>query len=261
MAEQLEPGRAETADVPDWLKLSYALILRRWRLYLGLVVLYFYIAAMTRYMGWLTLPLGYVIGLAFVFFGILAAKYSDESLTLPVQAVFSLLQKTVVKLLILAILISVVTFAAVALGTWLMSFWPVASGSSMTVTTEFLQRAVAWTAPGGIRFFIIVLSVTITGMWFLLPLLVFHQLTLLESALLSKRAERRNLMIILLVGYTPLFGVIILLLIHDIAYLLIVPLFPYFAALQYVAYRHIFLQRKQNSPARALATEFKTLPA
>jgi len=261
MAEQLEPGKAEIDDVPDWIRLAHALIWRRGRLFIVLTVAYFGVSLLTQNMGYMTLPLGYVITLAFLLAGILIAKHSDESLSLEPQTVITLLQKTILRLIILALLATIVTVAAVVLGSWLLPVLPQSASPAGLQTPEMIGRLINWIVPGSIRFFIVALAVTISGMWFLLPLIVFHTLTLLESALLSKRAERINISVVLLIGYGPVFGVILLLLLHDIGYLVTAALLPYFSAVQFVAYRHIFMQRKQNSPARALSPSFKTLTA
>jgi len=261
MSEQLEPGKAELEDVPDWLWSAHALVWRRWRVFLTLTVLYFGLSLLTQSIGYWALPLGFIVALAFVMIGILAAKHADDCISFDIQSLIPLLQKNIDRIVVLSLLVTVITFAALALGSWLLPVLPEAMGNSIVETPAFLERLITWLAPGSMRFFIVVLSVTISGMWFLLPLCVFHSLSMLECALLSKRAETLNLSVILLVGYTPLMGTILILLLHDIGYVFITVAFPYFAAVQYVSYRHVFMRRKQNSPERAISPSFITVSA
>jgi len=139
-------------------------------------------------------------------------------------------------------------------GTWFAPALPVRDYSESPV---FLS--IDWLAPGVVRFFFLYATTTITGAWFLLPILTYLPLTLKESFVLARRAERKSAVVMMAVGYTPLFAFVLLLLVTEASLIAGTIFLPYFAAVQYVAFRQVFLQRKSNSPARVVSAAATTV--
>ncbi len=256
MAQSLEPDSVEISDIPVWMAEAKALVLRRPWLFLVLTAAYVGVSWLTRDMGMLSLPLGVLICSFFLVLLIAAARVSDDSERLTVFDAVALLQRTTLSLLLIAIISSLFVLAALALGSLLS---PPSDPPAYTEGEMFLS--LLWLAPAAVRFFFLFAAIAVSGMWLLMPLLIFHELSLLESAVIARKGEQRNRLVLLIVGYAPLFTFILMLLFSGLALVAGVLFVPYFAALQYVSYRHIFMRRKSNSPARVLVSVAETREA
>ncbi len=257
MAEQFEPQKVDLSDVPEWLRQSRALILRRLSLFCLLTAAYLLVSWYTRNMGALTLPLGYVVTLFFLVVFVATAKVADESQRLTLEDIIKLLVKIAPAMLFCAVVVSLITLATFVLGTLLEPVIPGAVASAEGVPAQLIN----WIAPGVMRFFVVYTAITIAGMWFLLPLLAFLPLSMLDAAKLSKRAERINVLVIVCVAYVPLLTLAVLLLLHDLSFIILAVAVPFFGAVQYVSWRHVFTHKKDNLPARALSRVLSSLPA
>lgn len=249
MAQSLEPDSAEISDIPIWMSEARALILRRPWLFVVLTAVYVGVCWLTRDMGILSLPLGVLLCSFFLVLLIAAARVSDDSGRLTVLDAVGLLQRLSVSLVLLAVISSLFVLSALALGSLLS---PPSDPPAYTEGDMFLS--LLWLAPAAVRFFFLFAAIAVSGMWLLLPLLIFHELSLLEGAVVARKGEQRNRLVLLIVGYAPLFTFILMLLFSGFALVAGVLFMPFFAALQYVSYRHIFMRRKSNSPARALVS-------
>ena len=247
MAPQLEPGRAELADIVDWIRQGKELVHRRWLLFLCITVLHIGVSVVTRQMGYLTMPLGLFITQGFLIVLLLAAKQADGSEFLSIESIQIALRRLVVYCLFIAAICSVFILIAIVIGSFISPALPARDYSDSPV-----YRNIDWLAPGVVRFFFIYAIVTICGVWFIYPILAYLPLTLKEAFLLARRADRKNTLVLMTVGYTPLFGFVLLLMVSEASLIAGTVFLPYFAAVQYVAYRQVFMQRRSNSPARSL---------
>lgn len=253
MNQQLEPGRAEMADIPDWIRQGKALVHRRWMLFLTLTAAHIMLSFMTRNMGYLTVPLGLLVTQSCYIVLLIAARNSDESKPLHGREIMLLLQRLVGYCLIVSLISTAFILLALLFGNFLSPAMPSRDYSQSPV---FLS--ISWLAPGVVRFFFLYATFTIAGVWFLFPILTYLPLTIKESYLLARRAERKNQVVMMVVGYSPMFAFVLLLMVSEASLLAGTVFLPYFVAVQYVAYRQIFLHRRSNSPARALAVVVQT---
>lgn len=253
MNQQLEPGRADVADISDWIRQGKALVHRRWLLFLSLTAAHIMLSYVTRQMGYLTVPLGLLVTQSCYIILLLAARYSDESKSLHSGEIVALLQRLVGYCLIISLISTAFIMLALLFGTFMSPALPSRDYSQSPV---FLS--INWLAPGVVRFFFLYATFTIAGVWFIFPILAYLPLTLKESYLLARRAERKNQVVMMVVGYSPMFAFVLLLLISEASLLAGTVFLPYFVAVQYVAYRQIFLHRRSNSPARVLSGAVRT---
>ncbi|MBX2881969.1 MAG: hypothetical protein KTR32_18620 [Granulosicoccus sp.] len=253
MNQQLEPGRADMADITDWIRQGKALVHRRWPLFFGLTAIHIMLSYLTRQMGYLTVPLGLLITQSCYIVLLMAARHSDESKPLQAREILSLLHRLIGYCLLVSLISTAFILLALLFGTFMSPAVPARDYSDSPV---FLS--INWLAPGVVRFFFLYATFTIAGVWFLFPILSYLPLTLKESYLLARRAERKNQVVMMVIGYTPMFAFVLLLLVSEASLLAGTVFLPYFVAVQYVAYRQIFLQRRSNSPARALSGVVRT---
>lgn len=248
MSQPFEPDKAEWSDIPGWVTEARDLVRRRWILFSVITCLHILVSVLTRDMGYLTLTLGVVITQCFLVVLIEAAKASDDSTRLPIKACLDQLQRLALNFVVLAIVCTLMALAALMVGSLLAPKVPAVDYSESSV-----YLAIQWLTPGVARFFFIYAVVTIWGMWFLYPLLTFTELSLREAAVLAKVADRRSDYVFLVISFVPLFVFVLLLLITEIALVAGTLFLPFYAALQYVSFRHIFMRRKSNSPAKVLS--------
>ena len=81
MNQQLEPGRADFADITDWIRQGRALVHRRLWLFVGLTLAHVVISMWTRQMGYLTMPLGLLITQLCLVLLLQAARCSETETT------------------------------------------------------------------------------------------------------------------------------------------------------------------------------------
>lgn len=253
MNQQLEPERVDMADIADWVRQGKALVHRRLWLFVILTAMHVGISLVTRHMGYLTMPLGLLITQTCLILLLQAARNSDDSVPFSLWQSLALLQRLTAYCLVIAAICSVFVLAALLFGTW---FAPALPARDYSDSPVFMS--IDWLAPGVVRFFFFYATTTITGAWFLMPILTYLPLTLKESFVLARRAERKSAVVMMAVGYTPLFAFVVLLLVSEASLIAGTIFLPYFAAVQYVAFRQVFLQRKSNSPARVVAVSTAT---
>ena len=107
-----------------------------------------------------------------------------------------------------------------------------------------------WLYPGTISLFVVYIGVMITTLWFLLPLTVFHKLSLLDAMRLAKRGEQKNFVVVVLASYLPFSAFFLLFMFSELALLVAVACLPLFGIYLYVSYRHVYLGRRDNAPAK-----------
>jgi len=249
MTDSLEPDYANLSDIRVWFEQSVELIRRRWMLFLASTILYAVVSYLTVNMGLLTLPLGLLITQAFVMAMLVAAKVSDDSSKITVKAVLEIGKRLIATLLLIALITSAIILVALFVGSYMVVLLP-----DIVPTKSGVTGLIDKVAPAVMRFFFLYCVITMSAMWFLLPLLLFHRLKFPDAVKLAWWGWRRNEIVILMISYTPMLSFVILLLFWDLAMVLCLLLFPLFAVMLYVSYRHIYRKQKSNSPAKALAS-------
>lgn len=249
MNQSLEPDYAELSDIPVWFQQSRELIRRRWLLFALLTVCYIVLSYFTASMGILTMTLGLVITQFFLLLFLVAAKAADTSREMPVFNLLTIGKRLIAVNLVLAIVATAIILVALFVGSFLTQHMPETQTAGPAI-----DRIIDKIAPGVMRFFFLYCVITMTAMWFLFPLLLFHQLPLWDSVKLAAWGWKRNEIVILSVSYVPMLIFVVLLLVSEVAMLFCVLAFPFFAVMIYVSYRQIFRRQKDNSPAKQLTS-------
>ena len=243
-------------DIPAWGRESWNLLWRRPVLFLLTSLVYHLLALSARAIPHVPLLfsilLCYIVLVMFIRFSE-AADHSNRVQLLPT---YVMVCKVILLLILLTIIYAGVYIVAAILGALLPLSVP-----AVDYTHRALFPYFRWMWLGEAAFVILYMGILITSMWFLSPLLALHDLGLRDARALAKRAEDKNLLVILVAGNLPFFIVVSLILITEVSLLLSLLFVPLLGIYQYVSYRHVFLGRKKSDPVPAKATETATVKA
>ena len=245
MNYSLEPGKVELADVRIWLRESVALLRRRYWLYLPFSVGFFLVAFKLQMFNYLTFFTGLILCQAFLAITIEIASASDNSRPVSVQRCYQALLNSVVTVLLLSVFYVLMWLVAAKVASFLIvdDLLGIDSGPP---AISYLQ----WLYPGTISLFVVYIGVMITTIWFLLPLTVFHKLGLIDAMRLAKQGEQKNFAVIVLSSYLPFSAFFLLFMFSELALVVAVACLPLFGIYLYVSYRHVYLGKRENAPAR-----------
>ena len=182
------------------------------------------------------------------------ASASDNSQPVSVQRCYQALLNSVVTVLLLSVFYVLMWVVAARVASFLIvdDLLGIDSGPP---AISFLQ----WLYPGTISLFVVYIGVMFTTLWFLLPLTVFHRLGLIDTMKLAKRGEQKNFAVIVVASYLPFSAFFVLFMFSELALVAAVACLPLFGIYLYVSYRHVYLGRRDNAPARVQSRE--TAPA
>ncbi len=245
MSNHFDPISVELSDVPIWMREAVAILRRRPILFLALSLSYFYFCLKLRMTGYLSFLAGLVMCQVFLVIFIELARTVDESQPVSLNRCYDALKNSVVTVVACGSLYVVMWLVAARLASMMVVDDAVA-GSSAPPAIDMLQ----WLYPGTIGLFVVYIGVMITTMWFLLPITVFQQLGLVDSVKLAKRGEQRNFLVVAAASYIPFFIFFGIFMFSELALVLAVPGMPLMGIYLYVCYRHVYLGKRENSPAR-----------
>ncbi|HHH36085.1 MAG TPA: hypothetical protein ENK48_04570 [Gammaproteobacteria bacterium] len=248
MSKMLEPRRVSIRDIPCWLRESWALFTRRTACFMGISVAYYLLAMSARSLPGLGLLLGILLCQVGAVLMIRLAMAADHSDALAFKPTWGMIRNVLWCLLLLTV-VYLVLYVSVLLLTLTFLSPEVLPGNDYAGTALF--AAFRWVLPGELAFLILYTGIVVTSLWFLTPLLALHELTLRDAMRLARRAEGRNEGVILAASYLPFLPFVLLFMYSDLSLPLSLLYVPLFAIYQYVSYRHVFLGRRDNKPARA----------
>lgn len=250
MSGLLEPRRVRPGDILVWIRESWSLLWRRPILFFTTSAVFHLLAysvSRTSYVSTLLVILvGYMSLLVLISF----ANASDHSRPVNVMPNYRMIKRVILSLLLLTI-IYILIYLAMAILTLLIEF----EAPAIDYSARELYTAFKWVWPGKFSFTILYIGIVMTSMWFLPPLLALHELDIGDARKLARRAQQKNEWVVFLASYIPFVLMIVLTFVTELSYLLNLLFVPLFALYLYIAYRHVFLGKRENSPVPLKAPE------
>ncbi len=244
MSNQIEPQRVEVSDVRFWLAESFALFRRRALLFTAVSVVFFIVCHKLVMTSYITFLVGLILCQVCLVLSIIMARCVDESKPVSLTTCYSGLQNSVLATVLFS-LFYVLMWVVAAKVASLFMFDEVIGEGGGPPPISFLQ----WLYPGTVGLFVVYIGVMVTTMWFLLPLTVFHQMGFIDALKLAKQGERINFPVVVVASYFPFFVFFGLFMVSELALVVAIFCMPLFGIYLYVAYRHVYLGRRENSPA------------
>lgn len=244
MSGYLEPQRVSLSDIPHWARESWQLLWRRPLGFLAASLVYHGLALTSQSIPWVALLLSVLLCYMLILVVIAGAEAADLHKDLGAARIYAMLRRVIVSLsLLTALYLCVFVVAAVITA---LLFQGVPGGGE--APAEKPLAVLLWIEPGELSFMILYMGIIVTSMWFLAPLLALHELGLRDARALAKRAFVKNDIVVLVASNVPFFTILGCAVISDVSVVLSPLLVPLIAIYQYVAYRHVFLGRRQNAP-------------
>jgi len=256
MTDSLEPEKVTLSDVRIWLRESMALLRRKYWLYLPFSLCFFLAAHKLQMFSYITFFAGLILCQAVLAITIEIASASDHSQPVSAQRCYQALLNSVITVLLLSAFYVLMWVIAARVASFLIvdDLLGIDSGPP---AISYLQ----WLYPGTISLFVVYIGVMITTLWFLLPLTVFHKLSLIDTMKLAKRGEQKNFVVIVVASYLPFSAFFVLFMFSELALVVAVACLPLFGIYLYVSYRHVYLGRRDNAPARVQSREVASAPS
>lgn len=256
MTDSLEPEKVTLSDVRIWLRESVALLRRKYWVYLPFSLCFFLAAFKLQMFSYVTFFAGLILCQAVLAVTIEIACASDHSQPVSVWRCYQALLNSVVTVLLLSVFYVLMWLVAARVASFLIvdDLLGIDSGPP---AISYLQ----WLYPGTISLFVVYIGVMITTLWFLLPLTVFHKLSLIDTMKLAKRGEQKNFAVIVVASYLPFSGFFVLFMFSELALVVAVACLPLFGIYLYVSYRHVYLGRRDNAPARVQSRKIVSAPS
>lgn len=244
----LEPRSVELSDVRLWLRETVALFARKPLAFLGLSLLFFYIAHRLHLHSLLTFVAGLVLCKVSLVIGLVVANDADAGRVTGVSRCYEGMRNAIL----------VVTLECV----FYLVVWIAASNVAERITVDVpfndytdspVFAKLQWLYPGTVALFVVYIGVMVSTLWFLLPLSVFHRVGVLDAIKLAKHGERLNFRVVMLASYGPFAVFFLVFLLSEAGLLLAFAGLPLFSIYLFVSYRHVYLGRRDNSPAPVAA--------
>ncbi len=243
MSHQLQPDQVEIRDVWDWAVQAVALYRRLPVLFTALSVIFFAVGHLLAMTSYLTFFVGLILCQVVLVIFIELARTVDESKNISFNRCYTALQNSVVATLLLALFYVLMWVIAAKIASMFM-FESLLGESLEVAPISFLQ----WLYPGTVGLFVVYIGLMVTTMWFLLPVTVFNRLSFVESVKYAKQGERINFFVVVVASYVPFFAFFTLFIVSELALLVAIAGMPWFGIYLYVAYRHVYMGRKENAP-------------
>ena len=253
MSGCLEPQRVSVRDIPHWARESWQLLWRRPLGFLAASLAYHGLALSSQSIPWIALLLSVLLCYMLLVVVIAGAEAADHSRPLGVARIYAMLRRVVVSLSLLTAFYLCIFIAAAVITAMLFPSLPAGEEPAREPLAILL-----WIEPGELSFMILYMGIIVTSTWFLAPLLALHELGLHDARALAKRAFVKNDIVVLLASNVPFFTILGCALITNVSVSLSPLLVPLIAIYQYVAYRHVFLGRRENAPQPAKAAVGET---
>ncbi len=256
MTASLEPEKVVLSDVRIWLRESVALLRRKYWLYLPFSLGFFVAAFKLQMFSYITFFAGLILCQAVLAVTIEIASASDHSQPVSTQRCYQALLNSILTVVLLSVFYVLMWLVAAKVASFLVvdDLLGIDSGPP---AISFLQ----WLYPGTISLFVVYIGVMITTLWFLLPLTVFHKLSLIDAMKLAKRGEQKNFVVIVVASYLPFSAFFVLFMFSELALAVAVACLPLFGIYLYVSYRHVYLGRRENAPVRVRSREMASAPS
>jgi hypothetical protein len=248
--------QVELADVRHWQREAFALLRRRTLPFVVLSTSYFYAAYILQAGSWLTFFVGLLACHASLAVSLVIARDADESRDFSITECYRGLLSAVIVLLVTTVVYTLIWFAAALVASKVTLDVPV-NDYTGTIGFQMLQ----WLSTGTMNLFVLYCCVMVAGLWFLLPLAVFHPLGLFDALKLAKTAEQRNLVVVMMASYVPFFVFLLTFMLSEVALALAFAAMPLYGAYMYVAYRHVFLGKRENEPQRVAIQATQSSPS
>ena len=239
----MQPERVDMRDVWTWAVQAWALFCRKPIVFTLLSLLYFFLCYQLLMTGYLTFFAGLLLCQALLIVLIELGRTVDESNPVSLTRCYHALQKSI--------------FALLLQGLFYVLMWVIAAkvANMFVMDSELIESLevapisfLQWLYPGTVGLFVVYIGIMVTTLWFLLPLLVFTNMSLLETMRLAKQGERLNFFVIVVASYTPFFVFFTLFLFSELALVVAIAGLPWFALYLYVSFRHVYMGRKENAP-------------
>jgi len=243
MSGCLEPRRVSLRDIPHWARESWQLLWRRPLGFLAASFVYHGLALTSQSIPWLALLLSVLLCYMLLLVVIAGAEAADLHKPLGPARIYAMLRRAIVSLSLLTALYLCIFIVAAVITALLLPGAPAGEAPAQEQLAVLL-----WIEPGELSFMILYMGIIVTSMWFLAPLLALHELGLRDARALAKRAFDKNDLVVLVASNVPFFSILGCALITEVSVALSPLLVPLIAIYQYVAYRHVFLGRRQNAP-------------
>ncbi len=250
MSEAFEPKQVSVKDIPVWLQESWGLFWRRPMLFLMTSIAFHLLVYYSKSIGILALLLAVLITQVFLMMLIRFAEATDNAKKISFWPTYNLIRSVFYSIVLLSVLAVCLYIALIIVSSYIPLDVP-----SVDYTETEVFNMLKWAWPGQISFLILYIAILFSTLWFLFALLTLNdELGVLQAAKLSRRAQSINEWVIFVASYCPYAVIVILLLVTEMSLLLNIVFVPLFAIYQYVSYRHVFLGKRENSPAVARAS-------
>jgi len=220
-----------------------------WRRPLGFLaasLVYHGLALTSQSIPWIALLLSVLLCYMLLLVVIAGAEAADHSRPLGAARIYAMLRRVVVSLSLLTTLFLCIFIVAAVITAMLFPGVPAGDQPAREPLA-----VLSWIEPGELSFMILYMGIIVTSTWFLAPLLALHELGLRDARALARRAFFKNDIVVLVASNVPFFTILGCALITNASVALSPFLVPLIAIYQYVAYRHVFLGRRQNAPQPA----------
>jgi len=202
---------------------------------------------------WIALLLSVLLCYMLLLVVIAGAEAADHHRRLGLARIYAMLRRVIVSLSLLALLYLSIFIISAVITALLLPSLPAGAQQA-----DEPLRVLRWIEPGELSFMILFMGTIVTSMWFLAPLLALHEIGLRDARALARRAFDKNDIVVLVASNVPFFGILGCALVTEISVALSPLLVPLIAIYQYVAYRHVFLGRRENAPLPAKAAVGQT---
>ncbi len=256
MSTPLDPIRVEVADVRYWQREAFGLLRRKALLFAVLSAVYFYAAHVLQARTWLTFFVGLLACHASVAVCIVIARDADNSRQPTIAECYKGLLSAIVVVSVTSVVHALVWFVAATVASFVTIDIPM-NDYTHSAGYQLLQ----WLTTGTMNFFVFYCCLMVSALWFLLPLAVFHRLNLIEAVKLARTAERKNFLVVMTASYVPFVLFLVTFLISEVALAIAFAAMPMLGAYLYVAYRHVFLGKRENEPLRATLSVTQSSPS
>ena len=256
MSDFFEPTTASVSDIPVWFRESWELFTRKPVSFIALALIFFLLAYAARTLGAFGLLFALLLSQIALFVGIVIAEAADSSRKMPLKPTYAMIRNVLWSQLILAVIYIAIFIASAVVVSLISSRFHAAEQ-----THSFLFPFIKWLWSGQVAFVILYVGLTVLSFWFLSPLLALQEFGLGAAVKLARKAENMNEWVVFVASYPPMLAFGVLMILSDLTMVAALPLFPLFAAYQYVAYRQVFLKRRKNKPAMNPAVLASLVPA
>jgi len=248
----IEPHKAEFSDIFVWMKETVLLFRRKPIIFSLLSLAFFGLCYLLNINNFVILFIALVMCKLTLVLGIVIARCADESRRITIKLCYLSVTNSIVPLLVLS---------AIYMLLWLIATLAVLSFGDSIAQPPSPQPipVLQWLNVGTFALIVVYMGIMISTMWFLIPLVIFYKLGLVDSVKFARQGERKNFMVVYAASYLPFMVFFVMYALSDLSLVMAVAALPLFAIYLYVSFRHVYMGRKESDPVEVKVAD--ALPA